>query len=181
MIANLFVVTALLLASQQTDDRSRLRATDARTAALIQLGLERSVTFRGLVAEIETGDVIVHVDRRNFLPGRLTGRMRLVGRAGSRRYVRISIDAELPARHYVAALAHELQHVSELIAHPGVDDEAAMELLYRRIGHEYRVAGQMAFETAAARQSGMEVHREMSVAPGYQRRITITGRGARQR
>jgi hypothetical protein len=176
MTVNLLVIAALLFASQQSTDRSRLRTTDARTAALVQLGLERSVTLRGLIAEVEAGDVIIHVARESFLPGHLTGRMKLIGRAGSRRYARIAIDAELPTRGAIASLAHELQHVSELIAHPTVEDEASMEHLFRRIGREYRVAGQMAFETDAARQIGAAVYREMSIAPDFQRRITITAR-----
>jgi hypothetical protein len=180
MITNL-LIAALLFAWQEPADRSHLRATDARTAALIELGLERSVTLRGLVAEVEAGDVIVHVSRQNFLPGHLTGRLRLIGRAGTRRYVRIAIDAELPARPSIAALAHELQHVSELIAHPGVENDLAVETLYRRIGREYRVAGQVAFETEAARHIGSEVHREMAAPHDFQRRITITARGARER
>jgi hypothetical protein len=183
-MSNVILVVALLFASQDAAGQRRIRVTDAKIAALIQLGLEKSVTFRGLVEEIEAGDVIVHVDRENFLPGRLGGRMRLTGRAGTRRYVRVTIDAELQPRQFVASLAHELHHVSELVANPDVDDDASLEALYLRIGSEHRVNGQTAFETEAARRVGMDVQRELLVPQDSERRITITAkntRGARER
>jgi hypothetical protein len=180
MTFNLFVVAALLFGPAETGQYSRVRTMDQKTAMLIALGQERSVTLRGLIAEIEAGDVIVHVDRDNFMPGRLTGRMRLTGRAGNRRYVRISIDAELQAKHFIAALAHELQHVSELVAHPEVDDESTLESLYQRIGREYRVRGLPAFETDAARRVSIQVHRELSARPPhFAREITITAQSVK--
>lgn len=179
----LLAIAALFIVSPDGAGHLRLRTTDARTAALIAYGLERSITLRGLMAEIEAGDVIVHVGRESFLPGRLSGRLKLVGRAGVRRYARIAIEAELQPRYFAAALAHELQHVSELIAHRHVGDEAAMAELYRRIGHEYRVAGQTAFETEAARSMGMAVLQEVQAPRDTEPRIiTIQfARGARER
>jgi hypothetical protein len=173
----------LLSLSPEPAAHSRLRTTDDKTAALIAFGLERSVTLRGLIAEIEAGDVIVHVQRENFLPGRLSGRMKLIGRAGDRRYARVVIEAELQPRQFVAALAHELQHISELVSHHGVDDEMKMADLYRRIGREYRVSGQPAFETEAARRLGIEVLREMLAPLETEPRIVTMqlSRGARDK
>jgi hypothetical protein len=184
MVATLLAIFALHLGSPEALIDSRLRTTDAKTAALIAFAVDGSITLRGLVAEIESGDAIVHVSRENFLPGRLSGRMKLVGRAGGSRYVRIIIDAELQPRLFAAALAHELQHVSELIANRDVNDEASMAMLYRRIGHEYRVNGQTAFETEAARRMGIDVLREMLAPRPAGREITTTvqfARGARER
>ncbi len=181
MIATLLAIVTLF--SGDPEGHVRLRPSDDRTAAMIALGLEKSVTLRGLIAEIEAGDVIIHAGREHFLPGRMTGRMKLIGRAGARRYARIAIDAELPAPHFVAALAHELQHVSELIAHRHVEDQAAMANLYRLIGREYRAHGRTAFETEAARRMGADVLAEM-VAPRQLESRTTTlqfARGVRQR
>jgi NAD(P)-dependent dehydrogenase (short-subunit alcohol dehydrogenase family) len=113
----------------------------------------------------------------------MTGRMKLIGRAGARRYARIAIDAELPRPHFVAALAHELQHVSELIAHRHVEDQAAMADLYRRIGREYRAGGRAAFETEAARRMGVDVLVEMLGPRQLESRTTTLqfARGARER
>lgn len=183
MITALLAAAALLVANPETANHSRLRTTCDKTAALIAYGLDRSITLRGLVAEIEAGDIIVHVERESFLPGRLSGRMKFLGRAGTRRYVRIGIEAELQPRQFAAALAHELQHVAELIANGHVNNEIAMADLYRRIGHEYRVAGQTAFETEEARRMGIDVLVEMlRPRDGESRIITLQfARGARDR
>ena len=162
MMSQLLVLVTLLFAGQETVDGSRLRAGDARTAAMIRLGLEGSVTFRGMVAEIAAGDVIVHAGSDQSLPGRQTGRMRFIGRAGTRRYVRVSIRAHLPPSGFIAALAHELQHVSEIIAHPEVHDPVSLQHLYRRIGKEYRHSGRMVFETETAKRIAADVLRELN-------------------
>ena len=54
----LLAIATLLIGSPDGADHLRLRITDAKTAALIAYGLERSITLRGLMAEIEAGDVI---------------------------------------------------------------------------------------------------------------------------
>jgi hypothetical protein len=178
----LFVLVMLLFASPETIGDPRLRITDVKTAALIEVGLEASVTLRGLIAEIESGDVIVHVDRERFMPGRQTGRMRFVSRAGTRRYVRVSIRAELPPHRFIAAIAHELQHVSEVIRNPEVRDAASLEHLYRRIGHEYRRRDRPAFETDAALRVAAEVRREINTGTlSRTKNVTTTSRqGARK-
>jgi hypothetical protein len=183
MIAAVLTAVALLIAHPEDANHSRLRTFDGKTAAMIAFGVERSITLRGLIAEVEAGDVIVHVEREHFLPGRLTGRLKLIGRAGARRYARIAIDAELPPRQFAAALAHELQHVSELVAHRHIGDEPAMAALYRRIGREYRVNGQTAFETEAARRMALDVLSEVQAPRDLEpRRVIVqSAGGARQR
>jgi hypothetical protein len=183
MIAALIAVMTLMMVNPEDANHSRLRTFDGRTAAMIAFAVERSITLRGLIAEVEAGDVIVHVEREHFLPGRLTGRMKLIGRAGARRYVRIAIDAELQPRQFAAALAHELQHVSELVAHRHIGDEPAMAELYRRIGREYRVNGQTAFETEAARRMAIDVLSEVQAPRELEPRIVTVqfAGGARQR
>lgn len=70
IVTRLAVVS--LLALPFDGDRPRLR-TDLKTASMIGYGPERSVTLRRLIAEIEAGDVLVHVGREASLPGRLGG------------------------------------------------------------------------------------------------------------
>ena len=122
MMSQLFALVTLLLSAQEGIADSRLRFADARTVALVHAGMTRSVTFRGPVAEIQAGDVITYVDVEPVMHGRQTGRMKLVGGVGPQRYVRVSIRGNLPSTSFIAALAHELQHVSELVASPEVRD-----------------------------------------------------------
>ncbi|MGE0864867.1 MAG: hypothetical protein AB7P34_13290 [Vicinamibacterales bacterium] len=140
---------------------SRLRVTDSRTADLLRLGLQQSATLRELVAEIEAGKVMVYASSERGLPGRLTGHMKLLGKGGDLRYVKIAVRRSLPAPHFIAALAHEFQHVTELIDHPDVRDPETLTTLYRRIGDERPVRGRVAWETDAARQVTRDVRREL--------------------
>lgn len=140
---------------------SRLRVTDTRTEKLLRLGIEQSDILRGLVDEVEAGEVTVYVGSGHGLPGRQTGRMVLMGEANGHRYVQVLVRRELPSLHFIAALAHELQHVTELIAHPDVRDAATLTSLYRRIGEERTVRGHAAWETDAARKVSRAVRREL--------------------
>lgn len=73
--------------------------------------------------------------------------------AGGFRYVRIAISTDLSADQIIATLAHELQHVVEIIDDPGVVDEPSLSALYRRIGRPSRVVATAGWETAAAREA----------------------------
>jgi hypothetical protein len=140
---------------------SRLRVTDDRTAEFLRQGIQQSAILRGLVDEVEEGEVMVYLGSDNSLPGRQTGRMILLGDAGGHRYLKVSVRRSLPAYHFIAALAHELQHVREIIDHPEVRDAATLAQLYQRIGNERLVRGNLAWETNAARQVTFDVRREL--------------------
>jgi len=140
---------------------SRLRVTDERTAAFLRQGVQQSAILRGLVDEVEQGAVVVYIGSDNSLPGRQTGRMVLLGETNGHRYVKVSIRRSLPGNHFIAALAHELQHVREIIAHPDVRDATTLVRLYQRIGDERKVRGNVAWETNAARQVTFDVRREL--------------------
>jgi hypothetical protein len=174
MMSQLFVLVTLLFASQEAIGGSRVRFADARTAALADAGLARSATFRRLVADVQAGDVIVHVGIEPVMHGRQTGRMKLIVNEGPQRYVRIWIRGDLPSTPFIASLAHELQHVSELVANPEVRDAVALEHLYRRIGREYRRSGRQAFETDAALRIATEVRREINDRTLSTARIAMT-------
>lgn len=161
----LFVAAYLLIATQEplpaATEWSRLRITDNRTAGLVRLGVEQSAILRALIAEVEGGDVMVYVDSDPGLPGRQAGRMILLGEAGGRRYVHVAIRRTLLGPQFIAALAHEMQHVREVIAHPDVRDGVTLTRLYRRIGDERKVRGNTAWETDAARRVTHDVRREL--------------------
>src|SRR5690606_7107792 len=108
------------------------------------------------------GDVIVYLMVSKELPNRLAGSLSVVARAGRYRYLRVMLNATLSAEHLIASLAHELQHVREVMAHPDVDDGASLSTLYRQIGRESRIAGRTGWETDAAHAVGVDVRRELS-------------------
>jgi hypothetical protein len=75
---------------------------------------------------------------------------------GGYRYLRITIDAELPRRTRSIILAHELRHACE-IAVSAADTQAGVRELFERVGHR---AGSY-FETQAARDTERGVRVEM--------------------
>jgi hypothetical protein len=144
------------------DGGPRIRTSDGRAALILRLGLERSAILRHLVDEIEGGRVIVYVGISNDMPDRLAGSLKFAGNAGRFRYLRVLLNADLSAEQVVASLAHELQHVREVMASPDVQDDQSLEGLYRRIGRENGVAGGGGWETDEARAVGADVRRELA-------------------
>ena len=76
------------------------------------------------------------------------------------RYVRVSMRPNLPTAEAIAMLAHELQHVVEVIDHPDVRSDASLAALYQRIGHRTGFASR-SFDTMAALRAGDLARLEM--------------------
>lgn len=144
------------------DGGPRIRTTDASAALILRLGLERSAILRQIAAEIEAAPVIVYVGIRTDMPIRLAGRLNLAGQGGRYRYIHITLNGNLTAGQIVASLAHELQHVREIIAAPEVQDDESLTRLYRRIGRESRLDGSVGWETERAQAVGSDVRRELT-------------------
>lgn len=155
----LLTLAAIPVAASQDDSR-RLRVTDSRTTHLLRVGAERSPLLRELLATVEAGDVVVYLDQVHDVSPRFAGRMRWVGASGAQRYVRVTIRVDLAPHEYVATIAHELQHVIEVIEHPDVQDAASFADLYARIGEQNEIGGRVVWDTAAARDVGLIVKQE---------------------
>ncbi len=144
------------------DGGPRIRTTDASAALILRLGLERSAILRQIAEDIEAAPVIVYIGIRTDMPNRLAGRLNFAGRGGRYRYIHVALNGNLPAGQIVASLAHELQHVREIIAAPEVQDDESLTRLYRRIGRESRLNGDVGWETDGARAVGSDVRRELT-------------------
>jgi hypothetical protein len=139
----------------------RVRAHDSRMAGLIADGLRRSPTLRSLVDRIEASNVIVYVGGNPLMKKHLSGALSFVTTAGNFRYVRATINADQLNDVMISTLAHEFQHVVEVIDEPSVVDDDSLVRLYRRIGvsnNERRTTG---WETLAAQAMGAQVRREL--------------------
>jgi hypothetical protein len=140
----------------------RVRALDAPVRELIEIGAERSETFRRLLTLIEATDGLVYVERarcRLKVPACL-----MFPSAGSEqtRVLRIYIDDRKSDRDAIASLGHELQHALEVLQEPAVRSTAAMHLFYHR---QARRLGDT-FETNAAIVAGDSVRAELGKWPG---------------
>jgi hypothetical protein len=139
----------------------RIRPTDQRVAAILRSGLDRSPRLRALVDQVESGFVFVYMGLDPRLDGALAGRLTFVGDAGKYRYLRVALNPALGTDLIVTSIAHELQHVVEVIEHPEVTDDNGLRTLYERIGQGSRAGSVQGFETRAALATTYQVRREL--------------------
>ena len=143
----------------------RLRSVDAPIRATIEEGCRRSPLFAELVRAVERSNYVVYVVAVPSLRNGMTGA--LLHGTGGPQYLRIHLKRDLLLDRQVTVLAHELQHVREVIW-AGISAHAAeMELLFRRIG-EKRLSGgrRQQFETAAAERVGDAVAADLGARRG---------------
>jgi hypothetical protein len=141
--------------------QARVRPQDPRLVNLIREGVARSATFRNIVNRLEAGNVFVYVSLSPTLPAGMAGKLTWISHAGAFRYLKATINTDQKAMQMIATLAHELQHALEVSDDPAVVDQRSLAGLYQRIGQPSM--GDR-WETAAARDTGFQVHRELIAA-----------------
>jgi hypothetical protein len=137
----------------------RVRAADSVVQSFIEEGLRRSPTFASLLTSLNRRDVIIYVERLMTLPRETIGRLTIVPMAHQQRYLRVQIRADLTRGEAIALIGHELTHALEIADAPDVRDADSLARLYQRIGHS--AGGEHAYDTAAARDAGRKVRREL--------------------
>lgn len=146
-----------------TDDAGQVRLLDPVSMVAFENGMRRSPTFRGLVADLQSSDVIVHVVTTLDLPPGVVGTTRFAAERGGWRYVRIHLATSLARKARTAALAHELQHARE-IAHSSARSNQAVFSFYSSRGRQSS-AMQDGWETAAAEAAERAVWAELGMRP----------------
>ena len=146
-----------------------VRGTDASMQAVIEEGCRRSPVFAGLVRDVDGSTYFVYVEGVATLHNGMRGAL-LHGNGGQ--YLRIHLKLDLPLYQKVAVLAHELQHVREVVQAGISADAAEMELLFQRIGDKRLPPGRrQQFETRAALRAGDEVAADLRKNPGAVARV----------
>jgi hypothetical protein len=150
------------------EDRHPIRAQGLLSDA-VQLGIERSNTFRALVGSVAQSDVIVHLTCGQFETTTLLGQTALVAATGHARYVRVQVRCERPLVLITETVAHELQHVVEIATNPSAVDDVSMVRLFSTIGFDNCASpAHERFETMAAQRVAVRVRREMEERPPRQ-------------
>ena len=144
-------------------ERLTPRPLDPIAADAFDRAVARSARVRSLVATLAASHVIVHIETTRLMPAGISGTTRFVISRGGYRYVRISIDAELPRGTRAAILGHELQHACE-VAESSADDARSMRELFENEGHR---AGPY-FETLGAIQTQRRVYNELKFSRSLQ-------------
>lgn len=138
----------------------QIRIEDSRLAGLLADGVHRSPTLQSVVERVERGNVFVFVQAVRWLPGEAVGHLTWLGASPPNRFVRVSIKTHARSNDLLASLAHELQHVVEVIAAPWVSDDRSLLALYRLIGHPTN-GEQSSWDSDDARWMGEQVLREL--------------------
>ena len=153
----LSILIVLFLPSvTSADARLTPRPVDPIAADTLARAFSQSGIVRSLVATLEQSNVIVHIEASAHMPFGIAGTTRFVTSRGGYRYVRITIDAELPKYAITAILGHELQHACE-VADSGVSDLEGMRQLFTLRGHRKSNY----YETTAAIETEMRIRREL--------------------
>lgn len=112
---------------------SRLKPADGEMRRLISDGFERSATFRALVDAIHKTDGVVVVQMGRCANGRFRSCVSDVGGNAQVRTIRVKVDTRTTDDRLIATIAHELQHVLEILGDATVRDAKSTLALYRRI------------------------------------------------
>src|SRR5438552_2235191 len=108
------------VATAAVGDAARVRSSSHYIELVIDEAIERSATFRRLVAEIEGSDGIVYVEPGSCRHGVRSCLLLSVTRAGGFRLLRIVVDPFRSPWDLTASIGHELQHVVEVLSNPSL-------------------------------------------------------------
>src|SRR5262245_59934706 len=138
--------------------RGRIRYANGRISEAIQFAADRSPTFRTLVEAIDASSAVVFVVEGSCRDSTTPACVPMVRDSGGRALV-VHVDTSQSTLDVVRQLAHELQHVAEIISR---DDVASLHDLYSEIGYRSCAPGPEAcWETDAARATEVRVRREV--------------------
>src|SRR5262249_8907214 len=127
---------------------------------LVQEGARRSPTVSGFLQRVEDSSVVLYIDVDPFLRARAG--LKFVSSASGVTYLLALINPSAAIADEIVVLAHELQHVAEVIASPWpIKSTADLERLYARIGFRAPEAG---FETDAALATERVARKELQRA-----------------
>lgn len=138
----------------------RVRGLDPALQALIEKGMSRSPTFRRLVTELGTTDVVVHLRQQRMPDGFRGFLMHHVLESNGVRYLRIGIDARGPDGRVIPLIAHELQHALEVARTPEVGRSIDIAKFFETIA-DFQCRNATCSETRAAIAIQESVRKEL--------------------
>jgi hypothetical protein len=174
-ILGLFASGPMLSADgQPTLPFRNLVTSDAGINSAITSCYGYSLTCHRLLDEIELSSTVVYLSRGECQRGRGGSCLRFSAASSDARYLHIVLDKDLSGDYLLRLVAHELQHVVEVVRAPQVVDLASFRLLYQRIGFFIRGSGRREeWETEEAQRIALVVSKEAS---RFQRRALLASR-----
>jgi hypothetical protein len=161
------LVSTLILVSStaRAETFVHVRSEQTEVRSWLSEGYERSATFRALVDEIDRRPGIVYIEGATSVPHELDGAL-LHAVAGSREWplLRVIVRLSLSRTMGITTLAHELQHVAEVLRAVRMADASDMSALFASIDQTHR-NGSKLFETREAQLVALRVRDELDHNP----------------
>ena len=110
-----------------------IRASDDELVALLEDGMKRSPTFKGLVDRLAKSDVILYV-RPDVTAKNNAMKLTFLAAKGGYRYLVIRVAAGRTKDQQLATLGHEMQHAVTIADAASVVDSASLRREFERVG-----------------------------------------------
>lgn len=111
-----------------------IRASDDELVALLEDGIKRSPTFKGLVDRLAKSDVILYVRPDVMAKANAPTKLTFLAAKGGYRYLVIRVGAGQAKDKQLATLGHEMQHAVAIADASSVVDSASLRREFERIG-----------------------------------------------
>jgi hypothetical protein len=139
---------------------TRVRPVNDKAASLLADAQQKSETVRNLIKQLDKGDVVAFVQVASPTEEGPQSTTRFVGVSKLARFVLIQVaECEAPCR-WAELLGHELQHVNEVAALPGIADDVDLQRFLVQTGYR-DTSSARGYETMAARQAERNVRRDI--------------------
>ena len=110
-----------------------IRASDDELIALLEDGIKRSATFKGLVDRLAKSDVILYV-RPDVTAKNNAMKLTFLAAKGGFRYLVIRVGSGRSKDQQLATLGHEMQHAVTIADASSVVDSASLRREFERVG-----------------------------------------------
>lgn len=143
-----------------------VRSAEPAVRALIAEGYRQSATFKAIVDRIEALPCVVYVGTAVKLSQGMRGAL-LHSPVGLKEMpvLRVLLRASLSRDEAISVIAHELQHVTEAMAHPRDGDELAMTVVFASLDTTAKGRDVRRYETDAAMAVAVMVRNELRRRP----------------
>jgi hypothetical protein len=140
-----------------------IRASDGELVALLEDGIKRSPTFKGLVDRLAKSDVILYV-RPDVTAKSSSMRLTFLAAKGGYRYLVIRVGAGRSKDQQLATLGHEMQHAVIVADAASVVDSASLRREFERVGKltQAPIGDDFFFESAVAEEVRRRILAEVS-------------------
>ena len=140
-----------------------IRASDAELVALLEEGIKRSPTFKGLVDRLAKSDVILYV-RPDVTAKTSSMRLTFLAAKGGYRYLVIRVGAGRTKDQQLATLGHEMQHAVIVADAASVVDSASLRREFERVGKltQAPIGDDFFFESPGAEEIRRRILTEIS-------------------